>query len=360
MNILINTIQLDQDNFFDLDLIYSHIDITIHDSVENSFIDGGITLLDRFTFDRYPDKTKLIKSFLEKSKQNKFIFLDLYEGAEITKDFLRINGLIDFFETKQLSVICSGDLNPNWDFVNLDTYIDAVGNNYNIAQSLNTFDNIFDNKKKPYSFVFLNRNPRNHRKTLIGLLEENGSLKNALWSDFSRNIYLPDEYEDRDSLNVTVYQKKLGHTVHDIIYPNGVIIPKLFQDSYFSLVTETNYDFPHSLRSEKIYKTILAGHPFIVVSSQGYYRDLKSLGYKTFEGLIDESFDEIENDDQRLIKISQSVRELLDNDLDSFLQECKPICEHNRLNFLERLGKKSYFSYNKLKDLFQKMENYEN
>lgn len=359
MNILINTIKLDQDNFFDIDLIYSHIEIKIHDDIESSFVNNEVTMLDRFTFDRNPNTISSLKTFLSKSINNKFVFLDLYEGAEITKDFFRVNELIDYFKTKQLFVICTGDLPPDWDHANLDTYIDAVGNNYNIVESLNNFDNIFKDEIKPYTFLFLNRNPRDHRKKLISLLEEKDLLKNALWSDFSRSIFLPEEYEDLNSLGVGMYHKKLGQTTHEILFPNGIILSKLYRDTYFSLITEVNYNFPYSLRSEKIYKPLLAGHPFIVVSSKGYYKDLRKQGYKTFDGLIDESFDDIDDDDERLTKISDSVEKLLDSDLDQFLRESKPICEHNRLNFLERLGKKSYFSYNKLIDLFKKIKNNE-
>lgn len=43
--------------------------------------------------------------------------------------------------------------------------------------------------------------------------------------------------------------------------------------------------------SEKMFKPIVCFHPFIVVSNQGYLEKLRQMGYKTFHGYIDESYD---------------------------------------------------------------------
>ena len=74
------------------------------------------------------------------------------------------------------------------------------------------------------------------------------------------------------------------------------------------------------------------GHPWIAVSNTGYYRDLKSLGFQTFGSIIDESFDGINNDIDRLERIRQVVEDLCSskNNLQSFLSQARPICEYNQ------------------------------
>jgi hypothetical protein len=83
-----------------------------------------------------------------------------------------------------------------------------------------------------------------------------------------------------------------------------------FQNSYFSLVTETFFfPLPAERRlvdgqavffSEKIYKPIIMRHPFILMSRPRSLAMLRKIGYKTFSPMIDESYDEIENDGDRL------------------------------------------------------------
>jgi hypothetical protein len=60
-------------------------------------------------------------------------------------------------------------------------------------------------------------------------------------------------------------------------------------------VSETVFTYPYSFRTEKIWKPIAIGHPWIAVSNFGYYRDMHELGFKSFGHLIDEKFDLIYN-----------------------------------------------------------------
>ena len=110
---------------------------------------------------------------------------------------------------------------------------------------------------------------------------------------------------------------------------------KPYEDTYFSLVTETIFEYPYSFRTEKIWKPIAMGHPWIAVTNVGFYRDMHRLGFKTFGHLIDESFDQIENNQKRIERITQVVEDLCRQDLASFLQECYTICKYNQQHHIE-------------------------
>jgi hypothetical protein len=112
-----------------------------------------------------------------------------------------------------------------------------------------------------------------------------------------------------------------------------------YTDTYFSVVTETVFDYPYSFRTEKIWKPVAIGHPFIVAGNAGYYRDLHQLGFQTFGHVIDESFDLIENNQDRLNRISQVVTDLCQQDLASFIKECYNVCKYNQQHLAE-LGPK--------------------
>ena len=49
---------------------------------------------------------------------------------------------------------------------------------------------------------------------------------------------------------------------------------------------------------------------------------MHNLGFRTVGHVVDESFDLIENNQDRLERVSQLVRDLCQQDLASFLKEC--------------------------------------
>jgi hypothetical protein len=100
-------------------------------------------------------------------------------------------------------------------------------------------------------------------------------------------------------------------------------------------VSETVHRFPYSFRTEKIWKPVVVGHPFVVIANQGYYRDLHNLGFRTFDHLIDESFDQIENHTDRMERVARVVEDLCQQDLASFVEECYNVCKYNQQHLTE-------------------------
>jgi hypothetical protein len=108
-----------------------------------------------------------------------------------------------------------------------------------------------------------------------------------------------------------------------------------YRDTYFSLVTETVFEYPYSFRTEKIAKPLAIAHPWIAVANAGFYRDMRNLGFKTFNSIIDESFDTIDNPQDRLERIITVVQDLVSSDLPSFLRACEPVCKYNQQHLIE-------------------------
>ena len=112
---------------------------------------------------------------------------------------------------------------------------------------------------------------------------------------------------------------------------------KYFNDSYFSLVTETNYfknygQLDGHFLTEKTFKAISGKHPFILVGRPGLVESLRTLGYKTFSPYINESYDWIEDDEMRLEAIINEVERLCnftDSQWLDFQTNVQSIVEHN-------------------------------
>jgi len=124
-----------------------------------------------------------------------------------------------------------------------------------------------------------------------------------------------------------------------------------YEKTRFSVITETAYSNKHVSRriqedngdfdsptipcgfaTEKTFKAMLGRHAFVAVSTPGFLQQLRKMGYATFHPYIDESYDLIENDQERMIAIVQQIQKLCDMDdvkWHEFQQQVEHIIYHN-------------------------------
>jgi hypothetical protein len=77
------------------------------------------------------------------------------------------------------------------------------------------------------------------------------------------------------------------------------------------IVLETLFDDTRLHLTEKALRPLACGKPFILCGSAGSLQYLKQYGFKTFAGLIDESYDHIENSQQRLLAITAEMQRIV-------------------------------------------------
>lgn len=99
-------------------------------------------------------------------------------------------------------------------------------------------------------------------------------------------------------------------------------------ESLVHVVTETSYYGKKNHLTEKTFKPIVLKQPFILVSNQGSLEYLRRYGFRTFEGVWDESYDQL-HDDKRISAIGNLLEELQYADKDYLNELCDPIVQHN-------------------------------
>jgi len=129
-----------------------------------------------------------------------------------------------------------------------------------------------------------------------------------------------------------------GHTVH-----LSTIIPiSIYNQTAYSFVFETRMRGTEvCFFTEKIVKPILAKRLFIVVAVPNYLHNLRRLGFQTFDGIIDESYDLEEDANVRLNMVLEQLEYLMSQPQHEILEKIKPIVEHNQqcmLNFTRARG----------------------
>jgi hypothetical protein len=106
-------------------------------------------------------------------------------------------------------------------------------------------------------------------------------------------------------------------------------------DTYFSLITETVATGQRYHLTEKTFKPIALGMPFVLLGTQGSLKYLRSYGFKTFEGIWDESYDDAEDQvrAQRIASLLRSLDELTPAARQDLFEQCIPVIEHNWNHF---------------------------
>ena len=114
------------------------------------------------------------------------------------------------------------------------------------------------------------------------------------------------------------------------------------QRAFWHLVTETNFYHDKLHLTEKIFKPIVSYRPFILASYAGNLHYLRSYGFKTFSDFIDESYDSVTDNTQRMRMIVDEVEKLCRltpaQQRDMF-EAMKPILEHNYNHFYGKFKK---------------------
>jgi len=91
--------------------------------------------------------------------------------------------------------------------------------------------------------------------------------------------------------------------------------------------------------TEKTFKAILSKNVFLLLGNPHSLSWLKSLGFKTFSDIIDESYDEEEIFYQRFLMLFDEVKKLCSLDVTALskkLHSLNEIVEHNYNHFLKK------------------------
>jgi hypothetical protein len=134
----------------------------------------------------------------------------------------------------------------------------------------------------------------------------------------------------------TIVQNKWSKVTYDSIQASAINICIESHYDPFIYWKELNGTNPDELSpafaTEKIYKSIACSRPFIVVSTPGFLRGLKELGFKTFNGYINEEYDNILDNDLRMQAIVEEIERLSllsEDDFEQMIQGCREAVKHN-------------------------------
>ena len=279
---------------------------------------------------------------------------EIFDGFGHLHNTVRLLGL-----PKHSVCIVSGNLNAAQQYTNwckenskeeLIEFLEGVEWDGKTSNSSNSPVTI-----KDYGLPFnsLNRAHRNHRTEHLYFLAENklqGLISGGAWfatHTIDTPIYQTVEYNHYKTVLTSNYPKTVD--VQDLVnqVPNLVNNLEIYENSQLTVVTESHFDQTGGLFiTEKTFRPLLVGHPFMILGQKGTLKKLRSWGFETdFDG-IDQGFDLIEDDRERFLQFHQSLRSwcLQNSEIRrTAIYKWNNIIQHNFQNYKKLNFKKMMF-----------------
>jgi len=226
----------------------------------------------------------------------------------------------------------------------LQHYEDAGQYRHPDRKSLSMKDNIIQTVnigRRRKKYTCLNHWSKTHRECIAASLFNSGKHLDGYFS-YHLNNYTIAGQPYNQGIDVTQFEAAQPFLIDtsddEVVNHHWHVIKKFFNDAYWNIVTESFYADYHTL-TEKTFKPIVNLQPFIIVGAPGSLRQLHELGYETFGSVIDESYDDVDDHDDRmrkLIRLSCYLADMSHPDHIAIQKEIKPILEHNQKVFFAK------------------------
>lgn len=192
-------------------------------------------------------------------------------------------------------------------------------------------------EKKFYYFDSLLGNEKPHRTFIANKINESIFCKKFLLS-YKINYFNKGWFDDEDivylekpnnfSSNFTFSSAEAKY--ENVLTSVSKVLPiNVYNSSYFSIIAETNYKNGIIFPTEKTAKPLIAKRLFIIFSSVNFLKNLRMFGFKTFNNVIDESYDSEIDDFRRWNSAWKQVEYLCNCNQEMIIEKIKPIVEHN-------------------------------
>ena len=200
---------------------------------------------------------------------------------------------------------------------------------------------------RAHKFTALSRVHKWWRATVMSMLHREHLLDESYWS--YNTVDVGDRYTDNP---IELWPFDLEDYMNNFIAgapyscdslsdqdhnSHWTLVHEHYEDSYCNLVLETFFDADGSngtFISEKTFKPIRHAQPFVVFGTPGTLSTLRSLGYRCFDHVLDNSYDTINNNTERFKRVVEVVKHLNSIDLDQWYKQCYDDIIHNQQLFV--------------------------
>jgi hypothetical protein len=358
------------------DLLYRTRDFNLEFVTTTNYSTPGIYLIEvsKHSYDwctkKNPSGFRLLNSIpyhvieAARNKKIRIVILSVVEGdtfnfkydcyAHLTRSFKQLN-----LPPKSVLIV-SGNLKANEQYqkwcekkneiplIEFISGIDWFGESWNKQT-----EPIFYTSIKHYTKLYnsLNRAHRTHRTDHLYYLAKHNLIDKgmvsggAMFDDNPFNIFpkfIIDDAVNYKNVLSNNYPKTIDVSVNDTKISNLASCANLeiFKNTLLTVSTETFFDDPGMFITEKTFRPIAMGHPFIILGQVGILKKLQSYGFRT--DFIDTSYDDITDHKKRFAKFHESFLSWINDDKEKYYNKWLSIVEHNLYIYKQLDFRKQY------------------
>jgi hypothetical protein len=199
---------------------------------------------------------------------------------------------------------------------------------------------------REHEFTVLNRLHKSWRATAMADMHRQGLLNSSYWSYCETGELGADNPIEIDSIpnlrqDTLSFLAGAPYTSDQLNQAqrndHSETESKYHANSYCNIVMETHWDADQSggaFLTEKTFKPVKHGQLFFVAGPAGSLQALRDLGYKTFDHVLDNTYDRIEDNTQRWRRLCSAIQQAQHRLADRF-EAARADIEHNQQLFVE-------------------------
>lgn len=199
-------------------------------------------------------------------------------------------------------------------------------------------DKIEHNYPKQSYFDILLGRPRAHRTFVYDSINRSNIKDKVIMTYYRDSVNQKKFFEEKfiweegceriPNINVDGTHSEINY--HGVITGVSRIIPiDVYNKTAYSIIAETSGENAITFFTEKTAKPLIAKRLFVVFSGYRFLELLKSLGFRTFGDIIDESYDQIADDTKRFQAAFEQIKRLCNMDQIEVANKIKDRVEHN-------------------------------
>lgn len=164
---------------------------------------------------------------------------------------------------------------------------------------------------KPYRFMMYCRDTTGTRQYRKTMLEQLSQIHSKIYYDWNQSQSVPSDHSAIIDINDA-------------------------RQADIQIVPETLFETEKIYLTEKVLKPMVMRQAFILLAPPGSLQYLRDYGFRTFGEIWDESYDSIQDHQQRMDRVIALVNEISalgDEQYQKIIQACQEILDHNREYF---------------------------
>lgn len=319
--------------------------------------------------DEHQDSFKILDNIpihvIEATKQKKLriVIISVVEGDSFTSKYDCYRYLTESFDKLELPsksvLIVSGNLKAKEQYNkwcrqnNLKPTLEFIEGIEWVGEAWKKqYDPIFYKSIKNRAKLFnsLNRAHRSHRTDHLYFLAKNNLLSRGIVSGgsfFDTNLeslnptFLDESSETYSKTLKTQYPIEADVSTEELrtAHLAGKSNLCIFENTFLTVSTETFFEDPGMFITEKTFRPIAMGHPFIILGQVGILKKLQSFGFKT--DFIDTSYDDVIDHKKRFAMFHESFLNWINDDKEKYYNKWLSMVEYNlyiykQLNFRKK------------------------